>query len=89
MLFEYISLALIAIMAMAIPVIGIIAFRHGYSLGVKDYNHEHRDAPKADIAPKMPKQPKVDKKLKMYSQILENIDNYDGTSAHQKDVEVV
>lgn len=90
MSFNSILVLALIIMAGMTPVICVFAFEKGYKLGVKDFNRAHPDEPKAEIHERKAKKPAVkDEKLQMYSQILENIDNYDGTTANQKDVKVV
>lgn len=90
MSFNLILIVAVMFLAVLIPIVGCFMFERGYKLGVSDYNTAHRDEPKAEIEGKKEvKVPKEDKKLKMYEQLLENIENYDGTTAGQKDIEVI
>ena len=90
MLFEGLLLGTLIILTLATPIAVIIAFKHGYMLGVKDYNITHKEAPK-EMPRRRPRRPQgnsdVDKVLDKYTTILDNIENYDGTSAHQKEID--
>lgn len=84
------SIALMIIvcaMSVLVPIIGIVAFRKGYELGVRDFNASHDDIQKGlPETPKKHKIPSPDPDLEKYRIILENIENYDGTDAHQKEI---
>ena len=75
------------ILAIATPIIGIFAFKKGYELGVRDWNRSNPDEPKS-LPPKKPRKTTSasDSELKRLRTIMENIENYDGTDAHQKEV---
>lgn len=80
-------LIIICIMSALVPVTGMIAFKKGYELGVKDYNASHDDTQKSiPEEKKTHKAPSPDPELERYRMILENIENYDGTDAHQKEI---
>ncbi len=90
MLFDVVLIAAVTALAVLASIIGNVMFVKGYNLGVREYNSQHQDEPKEIIAEKKPAvQPKQDKKLQMYSDILDNIENYNGTSENQKDIEVI
>lgn len=73
-------------MSALVPIIGLIAFRKGYELGVKDFNSAHDDIQKNVPVEGKQKLPAPDPELQRLHQILENIENYDGTSANQKEI---
>ena len=90
MLFDVVLIAAVTALAVLASIIGNVMFVKAYTLGVREYNSQHQDEPKEIIAEKKPAvQPKQDKKLLMYSDILDNIENYNGTSENQKDIEVI
>jgi hypothetical protein len=70
------------LMGIISPILVLLAYRQG----IKDRQNVNEGKPLAPIMPK-PKpivhQTKLDAK---YAQILSNIDNYDGTTAGQKEV---
>jgi hypothetical protein len=74
-------------MALIVPIFAYIAFKKGYELGVRDWNRTHPDEPKS-LPPQKPKKTTSasDNELKKLRTIMENIENYDGTDAHQKEV---
>ena len=82
------ALTIIAIiMPLLVPVASFIAFYKGYSLGVKDWNRRNPDEIKAEPIKKKTHFPTApDKDLQKYRKILENIENYDGTAANQKEI---
>lgn len=87
MSFDIVLLAAVIILSVLVLLCGCIAFTWGYRLGVKDYNTAHTEAPKAEIEPKKAAAtPKEDPKLRELTVLMENIENYDGTSDHQKDL---
>lgn len=56
-------------------------------MGVKDYNMNHADSKKAMPTRKAKvADVKANKELEKLATILENIENYDGTEAHQKEI---
>lgn len=75
------------ILALIVPIAAIIAFKKGYELGVKDWNRVNPDEPKS-LPPRKPKKTTSasDKELKKLETLMENIENYDGTDANQKEV---
>ena len=79
--------AALIIMALVTPIIAIAMFKRGYAMGVRDYNVKHRDEPKTLPKKKNRKAQKAadDNAERLYS-LLENIENYDGTSAKQKEI---
>lgn len=80
-------LIIICAMSVLVPVIGIVAFKKGYELGVKDFNASHDDTQKSLLEPrKKYKSVSPDPELEKYRIILDNIENYDGTDAHQKEI---
>lgn len=87
MLFDAVLVGIIVFLLLSEPLISIYCFMRGYSMGVKDYNTAHPDTPKAEPERKAKHVPTApDKKLKMYETLLENIESYDGTDAHQKEI---
>lgn len=85
------SVLLVAVLALAalMPIVGVYLFERGYSLGIRDYNNAHRDEMKSSIEKNKPVSvPKQDKRLQELETLMENIENYDGTTAGQKDIEV-
>lgn len=87
MLFNYILTGIIVGEALLTVLCSFIAFRKGYELGAKDFNINHSDVKKvvptrkAKLADR-----KANKELEKYEALLENIENYDGTEAHQKEI---
>lgn len=80
-------LIIICAMSVLVLVIGIVAFKKGYELGVKDFNASHDDTQKSLSEPrKKYKSVSPDPELEKYRIILDNIENYDGTDAHQKEI---
>ena len=87
MSFNAYLVGVITFLTISYPFICLYAFMRGYALGVKDHNTAHPDTPKADIPRPAKHIPTAtDKNLKMYETLLENIENYDGTDAHQKEI---
>ena len=69
------------------PLITVYCFMRGYALGVKDFNKAHPDEPKTDPERKAkPVSHASDKKLNEMWTLLDNIENYDGTDANQKEI---
>ena len=87
MSYELIIIILAAICLICTPVIGIYMFQKGYHMGVKDWNTLHPDQPKTlpDRKPRIASS-ETDKELKKYATLFENIENYDGTDAHQQEI---
>lgn len=83
-----IFVAIILGLGFIIPVLSTYMFRRGYDLGIKDYNLAHPDTPKHELAakPSAPT-PEVPAEIKRYQTLLDNIENYDGTGAHQKEID--
>ena len=75
------------ILTLFMPIFAYFAFKKGYELGIKDWNITHPEQPKA-MPERKPKSVSAvtSKELKKYEDILENIENYDGTDAHQKEI---
>lgn len=87
MSFNEVLMIVVIIVPLLIPVASFIAFYKGYSLGVKDWNRRNPDALKSEPIKKQPHFPTAtDKELQKYRDILENIENYDGTAANQKEI---
>lgn len=87
MLFEQILIAAVLVLAVIAPLMAIYSFKKGYELGVKDWNSRNPDEIKEEPTKKQvhfPSEP--DKELQRYRKILENIENYDGTAANQKEI---
>lgn len=90
MSFNVILLVTVAALAALVPFVGCYMFERGYNMGVREYNSTHKDDQKSFFEDRKPASaPKPDAKMQMYADILENIDNYDGTAAGQKDIKVV
>ena len=87
MSFNAYLVGVVTFLALLVPFLSVYSFIRGYSLGVKDYNAEHPDEPKTDPERRAKAVPSAtDEKLKMYTNLLENIENYDGTDANQKEI---
>lgn len=87
MLFEQFFAAATMILAILIPVFSYSSFKRGYELGVKDWNTVHPDEPKTVEMRKPAKMSSASNdELRKYETILENIENYDGTDANQKEI---
>ena len=87
MSYSLIPMIIVAILAIFTPFIAYLAFKKGYELGVKDWNIARPEQPKV-MPERKAKVPSAisDKELKKYEDLLANIENYDGTSAHQKEI---
>lgn len=87
MSFDGYLIGIIVILVILTPLMSIYGFTKGYSLGVKDWNSHNPDERKDDPArkPKMPSYA-TDKKLEEMKILLDNIENYDGTDANQKEI---
>lgn len=87
MSFDAYLIGIIVFMALCIPTVGVFCFMRGYSLGIKDFNTAHPDEPKTDPERKAkPVSHATDKKLNEMLNLLDNIENYDGTDANQKEI---
>ena len=87
MLYNAFLVGIATLMALLIPFVGVYCFMRGYSMGVKDYNTAHSDEPKADPERKAkPVSHASDKRLNEMLNLLDNIENYDGTDANQKEI---
>lgn len=74
-------------LALASPIVAVFLFFQGYKLGVKDFNRAHSETPKA-LPKRRPRRPQGEnKRREQLETILDNIENYDGTSAHQKEID--
>lgn len=87
MSFETVFVITTLILAFFMPILTIIAFKKGYELGVRDWNRTNPDEPKS-LPPRKPKKNSSvsDKELKKLETLMENIENYDGTDANQKEI---
>lgn len=86
MLSEWIMLGIIFLLSIGTPICVCKAFKDGYNFGVKDYNRAHRGEEKS-IPTAVPKNiPADNKDLENMRILLDNIDNYDGSSAHQQEL---
>ena len=87
MAFNAYLIGIITFLTLLVPFIGIYGFIRGYALGAKDFNASHDDIQKGlPETQKKHKVPSPDPDLEKYRIILENIENYDGTDAHQKEI---
>lgn len=87
MSFDAYLIGIITFLVLFVPFISVYCFMRGYSLGVKDWNSHNPDEPKAEPATKQKHFPSApDQNLQRYADILENIENYDGTGANQKEI---
>lgn len=86
MLFEALIVGALVFMAIATPGLVVLSFIKGYSTGVKDYNKSHPGEEKIEPARKPKAVPEYSEDQQRLKTLLENIDNYDGTSAHQQEL---
>ena len=85
MLFDSILVGIIFLFSLSTPVAVCLAFKKGYALGVKDYNISH-DIKKNEPKHVQKKMAKDNADIRRMRVLLDNIDNYDGTSAHQQEL---
>ena len=88
MSYNMILTILIAVLAVSVPLLTIHAFRKGYELGVKDWNTNNPDEIKQEPTKKQAHLPSApDIEVQRLRKIMENIENYDGTGANQKEID--
>ena len=88
MSYSMILTVIIAVLAVSVPLLTIYAFRKGYELGVKDWNTHNPDEPKQEPTRKQAHFPSApDTEVQKLRKIMENIENYDGTGANQKEID--
>lgn len=86
-LFSIMAAALV-VFALATPILGAFLFKQGYYLGVKDYNASHKETKKTVPVKRNKKViAQEDAQMQKMRDLLENIENYDGTSAKQKEID--
>lgn len=87
MLYDALLFGLVMFLTILMPFISVYCFMRGYAMGVKDWNITRPDEPKKDPTKKAKTiNHATDEKLKMYANLLDNIENYDGTGANQKEI---
>lgn len=87
MSYDLILVITLIVVTVGMSILTMIAFRHGYELGVKDYNRKNPEEPKTLPAKRVKKvESWQDRQAAHYATLLENIENYDGTDAHQKEI---
>ena len=87
MSFSSILIISVIFLAFLVPVTAIFSFYKGYALGIKDWNTHNPEEIKAEPTKKRAHMATAtDKELQNVKILLENIENYDGTGANQKEI---